>query len=82
MCYTDHRFSKFGRFPFRGGRGGGSEEDRHDFPFLRIVELFERSLNPLKQFVDQATLECTTIARWGKFTWNTVYKVQEDTDQQ
>ena len=29
-------------FHLRGDQG--SEEDRHDFPFLRIVELFERSL--------------------------------------
>ncbi len=36
-------FSTFDPFSFRGG-AEGPEENRHDFPFLRIVELFERSL--------------------------------------
>ena len=36
-------FRPIPQFPFRGGRGGLTKND-HEFPFLRIVELFERSL--------------------------------------
>ena len=42
---TNIKFSTFTWFPFRGWRGGGSDKNDHWFPFLRIVELFERSLN-------------------------------------
>ncbi len=36
-------FSTFPRFPYTGG--GRSDKNDHEFPFLRIVELFERSLS-------------------------------------
>ncbi len=36
-------FSTIPQFPFRGGWGGLTEND-HEFPFLRIIEFFERSL--------------------------------------
>ncbi len=38
------RISTNCQFPFRGGRGGPSEND-HEFPFAGDVELLGRSLN-------------------------------------
>ncbi len=43
MVICELRFSTNCRFPFRGGRGGPSEND-HEFPFAGDVELLRRSL--------------------------------------
>ncbi len=43
IIFQQRRLSTILQFPFRGGRGGLMKND-HEFPFLRIVELFERSL--------------------------------------
>ena len=43
MFSCDIEFSTLTGCPFRGEAGGLRKND-HEFPFLRIVELFERSL--------------------------------------
>ncbi len=47
LFFNDVEFSMIPQFPFRGGWGGGLTKNDHEFPFLRIVELFERSLNAI-----------------------------------
>ena len=42
--FNEIEFLTFAKFPFRGGLGGSIEND-DEFPFLRIVELFECSLS-------------------------------------